>query len=252
MDADGCVSAGVPLWWRGACVGFSLNRSVTSMLPPDAVREAVEDAFRAWSDVDCGGGARASMSFGALPDTACARAAYDANGPNVNVVVFRDDDWLYKGADNTVARAHVHFDPSTGEILDVDIEVNTANNRFTLGGERVIHDLRTVLTHEIGHLLGLAHSPDPGAVMFADYAMGTTEGRSLGADDVAAMCAIFPPDRPATCEVTPRGGLDLCTGDVVAGCSSSGAAARGSIWCWVVALAALTVLTWTRLRREVP
>ena len=62
-------------------------------------------------------------------------------------------------------------------------------------------DLLTVAAHEIGHTLGLAHSDDPGALMFASY---DGPRRSLGADDIAGIQALYgvasdalpPPDVP--------------------------------------------------------
>lgn len=49
-------------------------------------------------------------------------------------------------------------------------------------------DLLTVAAHEIGHTLGLAHSDDPNALMFAAY---SGPHRSLSADDVAGVQAIY-------------------------------------------------------------
>jgi hypothetical protein len=49
-------------------------------------------------------------------------------------------------------------------------------------------DLLTVAAHEIGHTLGLAHSEDPGALMFASY---DGPRRSLGTDDIAGIQALY-------------------------------------------------------------
>jgi hypothetical protein len=49
-------------------------------------------------------------------------------------------------------------------------------------------DLLTVAAHEIGHTLGLAHSDDPNALMFAAY---RGPHRSLGEDDIAGVQAIY-------------------------------------------------------------
>ena len=49
-------------------------------------------------------------------------------------------------------------------------------------------DLLTVAAHEIGHTLGLAHSSDPNALMFASY---SGPQRFLSEDDIAGVQAIY-------------------------------------------------------------
>jgi len=49
-------------------------------------------------------------------------------------------------------------------------------------------DLLTVAAHEIGHTLGLAHSSDPNALMYAAY---SGPHRSLDGDDIAGIQAIY-------------------------------------------------------------
>lgn len=53
-------------------------------------------------------------------------------------------------------------------------------------------DLGTVALHELGHSLGLDHSADPNSVMWAEY----TGKRSLAADDIAGIQALYGPPSP--------------------------------------------------------
>ena len=55
-------------------------------------------------------------------------------------------------------------------------------------------DLQTVFAHELGHVLGLAHSEERAATMYATYNPGTTGQGELEADDRAGLCAIYLPD----------------------------------------------------------
>jgi hypothetical protein len=251
-DSDGCPTKGHKLKWAGTCVGFSLQKRGTQNLDNAKVRDAVKKAFAAWSEVDCGNGEVASLNLGALIDTLCVANAYDAEGPNVNAVIFRDDKFEYTGlhTNNTLAKAVPHFDANTGEILDADIEVNTANTHFTLGSDNIDYDLQTVLTHEVGHFLGLAHSSNPDAVMYASYQKGTLTGRVLTDDDKAAICAIYPPKRKGTCSLTPRGGLDLCDGRTEpAGLCRARPAANATAWL-PVALACAVIVGRRGWRKE--
>src|SRR5262249_10761842 len=127
---------------------------------------------------------------------------------------FRDDAWPHDEGDggvDTLALTTVTYDVDKGDIYDADIEVNTAENTFTTsdtpGPDDV--DLLAVLTHETGHFLGMAHSQDPTATMFASYVMGTTSIRELQPDDIMAMCEAYPIDRHTVGECTgvPRHGF---------------------------------------------
>src|SRR5205085_6953973 len=101
----------------------------------------------------------------------------------------------------------------TGEIYDADIEVNAANNTVTISEDpkKIEYDLQAILTHEVGHFIGIAHSPEPTAVMFASYSPGSIAQRKLTPDDVKAVCAIYPPNSGVVCNVEPKGGFsDTC------------------------------------------
>src|SRR5262249_7789043 len=109
-------------------------------------------------------------------------------------------------------------------IYDADMELNSADNDFTTDDTNVDFDLLSILTHESGHFLGLAHSADIHAVMFPDYMEHTTNLRTLTADDIAGICAIYPPgDIPSDCDDAPRHGFSpLCGVDQPPGGTDGG------------------------------
>lgn len=252
-DEDGCKTTGKKLFWKSRCVGFSVQKDGTANLPMEDVRAVIEAGFLAWTDLPCEVGA-ATIAFSPLGDVACRKAEYNPDGPNANVVMFQDSKWDYAGVENNLAKTTVTYDPDTGEIFDADLELNFAFNELTVGDDDVVYDLASIVTHEIGHFIGLDHSADPLATMFAGYEEGSTIQRTLEDDDIAGVCAAYPPGRDATCSPEPNGGLgDACAGEEEAeeggGCaaaSSASGGAREAGWC----AAALLLIAGARRSRR--
>ena len=104
------------------------------------------------------------------------------------------------------------------------------------------YDFQSIITHECGHFLGMAHSGDDRATMFAHYTAGTTYMRTLTDDDRPASApstcpaAIAPwtrqPRRPArwsdeACDPTPRhGSQSVCAPPL--GCAVSDPGGRSA------------------------
>jgi hypothetical protein len=206
-DENGCVTDGQKLLWPTSCIGYATNRLGTQDLDPADTRAVIKKTFQAWTDVDCPDGTVAKMAFQEVEPIPCKKSQYNKTGHNVNVVLFQDDDWKYRGIDGTLAKTSVTYNDETGEIYDADIEVNTANNTVTITDENIEYDLQAILTHEVGHFIGVAHSPDPSAVMFASYSPGDTSQRKLHPDDIDAVCNIYPSTIDLKCNTEPRGGF---------------------------------------------
>lgn len=208
-DDDGCITSGAKLFWPTSCISYAVNKLGTQDLDPEDTRAVIRKTFQSWSDVECPDGRTASMTFEEREPVSCKKSEYNKEGPNVNVVLFQDDDWKYRGIDGTLAKTSVTYNDETGEIYDADIEVNTANNTVTITDDpsKVQYDLQSIMTHEVGHFIGIAHSADPSAVMFASYSPGSTAQRELTRDDIEAVCAIYPPESGVVCNTEPRNGF---------------------------------------------
>jgi hypothetical protein len=249
-DANGCSTEGAKLFWPSSCISYATNQLGTQDLDPADTRSVIKKTFLAWSDVTCPDGTIAKMTFQEREPVPCKKSEYNKNGPNVNVVLFQDDNWNYRGIDGTLAKTSVTYNDETGEIYDADIEVNTANNTVTItdDGSKIQYDLQSILTHEVGHFIGIAHSPDPSAVMFASYAPGSTAQRKLHPDDIQAICAIYPSTSKAACNTEPRGGFSpRCDDAETGGLCSVQPGAGASYGVAIIALG--TLLLAVRARR---
>jgi hypothetical protein len=140
---------------------------------------------------------------------ACHTQEYNQDKGNANIIMFDDDAWPYEGSPNTLALTTVTYDLDTGEIYDADMELNSHDVTFTTSDSNVQFDLASIVQHESGHFLGLAHSQDMAATMFATYMQGQIFLRTLEADDIAAICTAYPPGPTIDpmCDDTPRHGF---------------------------------------------
>ena len=78
-----------------------------------------------------------------------------------------------------------------GTIVEVDIRLNTRTG-WSVGAVAGAIDLQSVLTHEIGHLVGLDHSDLSAATMYPSVGTNSIAWRTLHEDDIAGVSAIYP------------------------------------------------------------
>jgi hypothetical protein len=245
---DMCWTQGKPLYWKNACTGYSVNQTASRQVSFNDANEQMARAFSRWTGKSCAAnpeGSRVSIDVRDLGPVACAQVQYNKTDGNANIIMFRDDAWPHNDPNNTLALTTVTYNPDTGEIYDADMEINTFGAKVTLTDPVPAdgYDFASIVTHESGHFLGLAHSGDEHATMFAQYQPGSTTKRELAPDDVLGICAAYPPDGtrvtaagplPADpCDPTPRRGLKSeCK--VSKGCNLAGA--DPSNFMWVLAL----------------
>lgn len=203
----------VPLVWKRPCVGVSLQVASSNQVPWDVANAIVTKAFEAWEEPSC------DLVFGAKPNihvenlgpVDCDLVQYNSKAANANVVVFRDQNWPHPTGPHNLALTTVTYDVRTGEIFDADMEINAAGYGLTTGDADVQSDLLSIVTHEAGHFIGLSHSLDSTATMWPNYTTGSIGLRTLAVDDIAAVCAVYPPVDPpvdkTTCDPIPRHGF---------------------------------------------
>jgi hypothetical protein len=264
IDENGCATRGQSLFWPDACVTYAVqfNGSTLRGISAYDTDQAMQAAFLAWLGSECPGGGHPSLGVIPLGGASCSQAEYNPPeqgrplATNANLVIFRDDGWPYPDERFVIARTSITFDVVTGAILDADIEVNSFRNEFSTGELQSSNDLQGVLTHEVGHFLGLDHTLVENATMLADYALSNLGTRTLASDDRAGICSIYTPSaEPALAcpgSTGPHHGYSSDCGSskhADASCLSLAGSApteRGRGWAWM----ALGLLAVGRARRR--
>ncbi len=187
----------VPVFWRNACVSYDISANASDQVPYDKAEQLLATAFAKWTGTTCTTPekGRVSIDVKDLGPVSCNKVQYSSDQGNQHVIIFYDKDWPYpEDTVNILGLTTVTFDPDTGEIYDADMAIkSTPDTPLSLGDPVAVggYDLQSILTHEAGHFLGMAHSPDPNATMYASYEVGSSSKRILSPDDTAGICSIY-------------------------------------------------------------
>jgi len=107
------------------------------------------------------------------------------------------------------------WEPGTGVLQDFDIEFNQPSFIFTTVDSPacvppnyaltcVAWDLQNTMTHEIGHALGLDHSPSTDSTMFASAPVGETKKRIVDSVSREFTCDVYATGQKSSdCVLSP-------------------------------------------------
>lgn len=177
------TDSGASIRWTRMPVSYHIADQGARDLGKAATTTAVQRSLASWSSTS---GARISVrSMGATSKP----IGFVPGAENQNTIAFGRDAWAFEP--EALAMTITAYRRDTGELVDADIIVN--ERHFTWGdADPSRNDLQNALTHEVGHFLGLAHSDDPEATMYASAVRGETAKRTLSDDDVAGARALYP------------------------------------------------------------
>jgi hypothetical protein len=239
---DDTTIKAVPVQWNVRCIGMTADTRGSRDLMLRDVQAALGRSVKAWNDATGGCG-------GLLLSAASDARALDVGQDGFNAVVFRNDKWQRPGGQpydpSIIALTTVIYVDSPGHVgdgtlLDADIEVNNVNYTFststvtatTRAGTSPVN-LENTLTHELGHVQGLAHTcwdhttiDDPidntgqpipdcndtlsdtilNSIMYPFYTADTPD-RPLTSDDISGVCDVYSKARLG-CWHDLRGGCE--------------------------------------------
>ena len=235
------------LWWpENTQLQLKFSADGNPVTPGDTEFIAIAAAMNTWQ-TQMNRCSSLTLSQGA--HTGTRKVGFFEKETNENIAVFRlrrcsdvvpqgttcGDDcgnqfdcWQHQEA--AIAITTTSYNPTTGRILDSDIEFNAPTFTFSTvdspvcpGGSVstscVAIDLQNTTTHELGHLLGLGHSPSTSSTMSFRANQGELSKRVLDADTAQFVCDVYPRGRPSqACSVKP---VSKQLGAAVKGCTAA-------------------------------
>jgi uncharacterized protein (TIGR03382 family) len=251
----GPTKAGHDLYWESGCIFVTVDSDGTKEIAGDDEFPIVDASIQTWN-TDC-----ASCSYMQVKNQGKSAQPMEVGNDGINLIKFRDSSWCRPAVDDDPARCYpdaaagitsaVYIDDGSnsrdGAIVDADIEINGVDfaisvNGTTLGTQSCDAELQNTLTHEVGHLHGLAHTcqtpNDPAntdnlgnpvplcggtlpttiteATMYPFQDCGETKKETLETDDISGICDTYPTAMdPGTCSPVkpPGGGCCSASGD---------------------------------------
>lgn len=205
-------------WSNPSNVSVVISALGSDDVEDDSDTTAVRLAVREWNQIN---GTSAQLVENA---SAGARARLDWQSDDLHLTWFDEtnsSEWFSTGA-GVVAITPIWFNAS-GVITDADVIFNGRDWRFTTSSVSSRFDVQAVATHELGHLLGLDHSPHCAASMYPWVDPTIVTQRTVGSDDVAGLRQAYPlGTSPAVAGRVLRGDGTPVTGAHIVARSSDG------------------------------
>lgn len=238
-------SGGPSLQWaeRNIAYGLAFGTELGVGISLTELLEVMDSAFAEWQSPDC-----SDLSFTFEGVSEAFQTGFRRSQPNANGIAYASE-WSFNP--DAVALTITSFDTGSGRLLDADITLNGEHFDFVVfeagcetdASDQGPMDLQNVLTHEVGHLVGLDHPPstpsNSATTMFGTSQACETLKRDLSTGDVEGLCTIYPAGQPTrSCYAADSIGFEVVSSgsETGSGCRHFGAPVGPASWLLGMAL----------------
>lgn len=184
-DPDSSAVVSPAGWHLPAAWTYNLNpSSVPSSVDGSNLPTIAANGFADWT-----GAANNKVTFTPGANTTVARQAYDGR----NIIAWGRTSGTALGV------TYIRYYTATGQVVDVDTIMNKKFpwqwSNSTSCAQSTAYDAENILTHELGHWLGLDDAYDAAYVdntMYGYGAKGEVKKNTLTTGDITGTAAIYP------------------------------------------------------------
>ena len=173
---------GKTLNWSSNTISYNIHTAGSDDISDNSHIPAIEHAFQSWTDVN---GSSINLVRGANTTS----GSTSGSGHTITFDETNSSGFFPSGS-GIVAITPITYMLADGRITDADILFN--GNQFSFSTDQTpgTFDVQDILTHEVGHFIGLDHSPVVSGTMWPYVSQTQWLHRSLSPDDAAGAVAV--------------------------------------------------------------
>lgn len=189
---DQCSATGYGVLYSGGYLGSSFGYKIRlASIPFGNAATAIRAAHSRWNDTSNGCGFNDTAESTNFVYGGDASTGFHTYADGVNVVDFGSMSNIGV-SDPAVIAVTANF-TSGGRIVQSDIRLSTSR-AWTTSGAAGAFDIEAVVTHEVGHRLGLddlGSTTNSNLTMYGRTSPGSIKQRTLGKGDILGMRALY-------------------------------------------------------------